>query len=265
MSKRGAKAPRNSVAIVTGAARGIGKAIVDRFAGDGVHAVAVDITWSIFQTIAAIRSLNPGNKGFAVQADVSDANQIKQLFSEVAERLGRIDILVNNAGILIEKLAVDLEEEEWDKLMEVNVKSVFLCCKEAANYMTLRRRGRIVNIASQMGKVGVKYNSAYAASKAAVIRFTQVLALELAPYGITANSVCPGITATDMMARSIATQAKTQDIGPKHYEKQVCSSIPLGRMARPEKIANVVGFLVSKEASYITGQAVNVTGGNLCD
>jgi len=247
------------VAIVTGAARGIGKAIAKRLMMEGIAVVMVDISEEVFEAFKEMQETNKQFNGFALQADVSKKSDVEKMVKVLIEKLKKIDILVNNAGVLIEKLVIDLKEEDWDVLMNVNAKGVFLCCQAVARHMIKRKNGKIVNISSQLGKAGATYSAAYAASKAAVIRFTQVLALELAPYNINVNAVCPGATDTEMIRKS----ALSLGISPEAYKQQLILDIPFRRMATPRDIANTVNFLVSGDSDYMTAQAINITGGRV--
>jgi len=257
---------RNKVAIVTGAARGMGLSISKRLTKLGAKVVSVDILEGFEKcykdTVEGKKDLYPG---FPLKVDITVLEQVKYMVDTVIKRLGRIDILVNAAGILREELVVDLKEGDWDDLMNVNAKGVFMCCKYVAKEMIKKKSGKIINISSQQAVQGVKENAAYAASKAAVLRFTQVLAIELAPYGIQVNSICPGITKTEMIEQSCSRFASRMGLTINEYMKKLSNDIPLGRMASPEDIAGLVSYLASNDSDYITGAAILITGGLTCN
>jgi NAD(P)-dependent dehydrogenase (short-subunit alcohol dehydrogenase family) len=177
-------------------------------------------------------------------------------------KFGRIDILVNCAGVIKTSSALDLDEENWDETVNVNARGALFCAKHVAQHMIEEGiQGRIITIASQAGKRGEFYNCAYCASKAAAISITQTLALELAPYKITVNAVCPGVVETQMMRDVIADRAPLYGVTPEVYRENFLKEIPMGRIEQPEDVAKAVVFLASEYADYITGQALNVTGG----
>jgi len=252
----------NKVAIVTGAGKGIGRAIAIRFAEEGAKVVVNDIdAINAQKIIKEISSIN-GN-AIAVIADVTRSNDVEKLIKVTLDSFGRIDILVNNVGIYEPKPFLDISEEEWDRVMEVNVKSVFMCCKKVVPHMVKRGCGKIINIASISGKRGDTLISSYITSKHAVIGLTRALATELIQYGIIVNAVCPGITATD---RAIEYLKERAEISKRKVEDEVKAklcTIPIGRFAKPEEIAGLVAFLSSDESNYIVGQAINICGGAL--
>jgi NAD(P)-dependent dehydrogenase (short-subunit alcohol dehydrogenase family) len=252
---------RDKIIIVTGGGRGIGRAIAEEFTRYGAHVVVADITEDSAESFAALRSIRRKTKGFPMTVDVSESKDVKMLVATVIEKLGRIDILVNNAGIIGSGFIVDLNEEDWDTIIRVNAKSVFLCCREVAKHMIDRKRGKIINIASQAAKTGEAGNGPYCASKAAVVSLTQVLALELAQFNINVNAICPGYTDTEMMKHVFEKRGKLVGISPEEYKKQLCSGVPLKRMASPEEIAQLVVFLASEKSNYITGETINISGG----
>jgi 3-oxoacyl-[acyl-carrier protein] reductase len=233
------------VAIVTGASRGIGRAIAEQLGRDGAS-VVVNYAGSkekAEEVVQAIKSL--GAKAIAVQADMSNPDDVKRLFDTAESHFGSLHILVNNAGAFVMKPAIDITLEEFDKVINVNVRGVFLALQEAAR--RIQDGGRIVNIASNVTIQSMANASVYAASKAAVEQFTRVLAKELGAQQITVNAVAPGATETDMMPDMVRATA------PK--------MTPLGRLGQPKDIADVVAFVVSEEARWITGQIIGVNGG----
>ena len=204
-----------------------------------------------------------GRRGLAITADVTRRPDRTALADRTMDAFGRIDILINNAGIHRTALPLDVTEEHWDALMDVNARATFFCTQAVLPHMIAARRGNVVNVASMAGKVTAKTSVPYAASKAAVIALTQGLALAYAADGIRVNCVCPGYVDTEMSARAHESVPRLLNVAPDAYLRQVMDRIPLGRPARPDEVANVVAFLVSSDSTYMTGQALNVTGGLL--
>lgn len=237
-------------ALVTGASRGIGRAIALRLAAEGAS-VAINYagnTAKAEETKAAIEAA--GGKAALFQADVSDSAQVEQMVAAVTEAFGTIDILVNNAGITRDGLLMRMKEEDFDAVLDTNLKGIFHVTKAVSKLMMKKRAGRIVNMASVVGIMGNAGQTNYAAAKAGVIGFTKSAAREFAVRGITVNAVAPGFIATDMTAAM-----------PEKAKEATLAAIPLRRMGEPEDVANAVAFLVSDQASYITGQVVKVDGG----
>ena len=242
----------NKVALITGAASGIGFAIAKSFCKEGASVVINDINDAAGEKAA--RTLKElGCNAIYIRADVSKNTDVKHMFEFIAERFGKLDILVNNAGISLIKPLTELDESEWDKVINVNLKSVFLCSKHAIPLM--RNGGVIINISSVLGLVGSRGESAYCASKGGVIALTKALALELADKGIRVVAVCPGSVKTEMLKKVIESKGKDTVL------EFIKSNIPLKRPAEPEEIANVVLFLASDAASYVTGSVIVVDGG----
>jgi NAD(P)-dependent dehydrogenase (short-subunit alcohol dehydrogenase family) len=249
------------VAIITGAAMGLGKAIATKLAAEGANVALWDMNIEAAERLAV--ELDPsGKKAAAFKVNVTDEAEILATVAKTAEKFGRIDILVNNAGIHRSAHTVDVTEDDWDRLLAVNAKGVFFASQAVLRHMIPARRGNIISLASMAGKIGLKTSLVYGITKAAVISMTKSLALAHAADGIRANCVCPGIVETDMIYQ-IDREAGEKLFGlkPGEYLKQRVEQIPLGRIETTEDVANLVGFLASGKSSYMTGQAINVTGG----
>ena len=237
-------------ALVTGASRGIGRAIALRLAAEGAD-VAVNFAGSAAKAEEVKNAIiEMGRKAIAIQADVKDASSVAGMVEEVKKTFGRIDILVNNAGVSRDGLLMRMKDEDWETVIDTNLRGVFQCTKAVSKIMMKQRYGRIVNMASVVGLVGNAGQANYAASKAGVIGFSKSVARELASRGITVNMVAPGCIDTDMTA-----------VLPDKVREAMLADIPLARVGKPEDVASAVAFLVSDEAAYITGQVINVDGG----
>ena len=237
-------------ALVTGASRGIGRAIALALAKEG-YAVAVNYAGSR-EAAEAVRDeiTAAGGRAFILQGDVSSAEDVDRIFKTVKEEFGFLDVLVNNAGITRDSLLVRMKENQWDEVIDTDLKSNFLTVKAAGAMMMRRKKGAIINIASVSGIVGNIGQLNYSAAKAGVIGLTKTAARELAPRGIRVNAVAPGFTLTDMT-----------DKIPEDVKNGMLHAIPLGRFGQAEEIAKAVAFLASDKASYITGQVLKVDGG----
>lgn len=237
-------------AIVTGASRGIGRAIALKLAELGANVVVNyrNNASSVEEVVGAIEG--KGVKALAVQGDVSNFEDAKKIVDEAQESFGSIDILVNNAGITKDALLMRMKEEDFDKVINVNLKGVFNCTKHVVPIMMKQRSGRIINISSVVGLAGNAGQANYAAAKAGIIGFTKSVAKEIASRGVTVNAIAPGYVQTDM----------TEVLSDK-IKKEIKSNIPLKRLGTPEDIANTAAFLASDIASYITGQVISVDGG----
>src|SRR5207247_1564945 len=252
------------VAVVTGGSRGIGKAIAQRFLREGASVCVAANEPLALETAAALAdAARDGAKIIGAVVDVTDRAQVQALYARVAAELGEVDISVQNAGVITVARLEDLSEAEWDKIMDVNTKGVFLCCQEAAVRMRAAgKRGRLINTASGQARQGFIYTPHYAASKFGVVGITQSLAKELAKTGITVNAFCPGIITTDMWAYNDAAWGKLLgDYKPGELMKEWVDNIPMGRAGSGEDVAGLVSFLASEDAAYITGQTINVDGG----
>ena len=244
--------------VVTGAAQGMGRAIAEAFITEGARVVLSDLNEE--GVVKTAGELGQNGNTFAVRCDVTKAEDVKSLVEGAVEHLGAVDVFVNNAGTITMRQVIDLGEDEWDLVMDVNAKGVFLCTRAILPHMLERKSGSIVNIASQAGKRGYKLFAHYCASKAAVIVFSKGVALEVAPH-VRINCVCPGIVNTDMMEREYGWEQAMTGEPKESIQKRWMSGIPMGRFQEPEHIARVALFLASDEASEMTGQAINVTGG----
>jgi len=246
------------VAIVTGGGRGIGRAIALALTKEGADVAIVDLRLAKNVVNAITKT---GRRALAIEGDVTNSNDVDHAVEEALKYFGRIDILVNNAGIIRIASVMDSREEDWDATLAVNAKGVFLFSKAVAKHMMSQRGGKIVNIASDAGKTGEPLLAIYCASKFAVVGFTQAFALEMAPYNINVNAVCPCYVETEMLEDSAKEIGKRESRSPEEIKAQWASDIPLRRLATTEDVAKAVVFLVSDDASFITGQAINVTGG----
>jgi len=242
------------VAIVTGAGRGIGRAIALALTREGADVIVNDVDPRSAEATAN-ETRTTGRRALSIVADVSKKEEVIKMVETAIKAFGKIDILVNNAGIFSSIPLEDMTEENWDKTLKINLKSVFLCSQAAMKFMKLQKSGKIVNIASLAGKVGgIVAGADYAASKAGVLCLTKSLAKQLAPYGINVNAVAPAWIETDMMKD-----------WPKETKEAVLKQIPLGRFGKPEEVAEAVAFLVSEGAGFITGATIDINGGILMD
>ncbi|HXA96244.1 MAG TPA: SDR family NAD(P)-dependent oxidoreductase [Candidatus Dormibacteraeota bacterium] len=252
---------RGQTAIVTGAGRNIGRAIALELAGMGADVVVAEMDEATgARTADEVRKL--GRRALALRTDVTRRADLTTMADRAMAEWGRIDILVNNAGIHRSMHTADVTEADWDRLLAVNAKGVFFASQAVLRHMVAAKRGNIVSLASMAGKMGLKTSLVYGVTKAAVISMTKSLALAHAADGIRVNCVCPGIVETDMIMQ-VDREAGEGLMGlkPGEYLKQRVAQIPLGRIEKPEDVAHVVGFLASGKSSYMTGQAINVTGG----
>jgi NAD(P)-dependent dehydrogenase (short-subunit alcohol dehydrogenase family) len=245
--------------LVTGGAAGMGRAIAQAFANEGAHIFIADIDHERVAGTAE-EIARGGAKAHHHGVDVTDPEQVDEMVAKANEELDGIDILINNAGVITMDKIVDVTPEDWDFVMDVNAKGVFLCMRATVPGMLERGGGQIVSVASQAGKRGYKLFAHYCASKAAVILLTKGLALEVAPT-IRVNCVCPGIVNTEMMDREYVWEEEMTGEKQESIKERWMSGIPMGRFQEPEHVAGVVQFLASDAASEMTGQAINITGG----
>jgi 3-oxoacyl-[acyl-carrier protein] reductase len=237
------------VALVTGAAQGIGKAVALLLARNGADIVVSDINLEKAEEAAnEIKSI--GRKALAVKGDVANWNDVERMVEVILEKFAKIDILVNNAGITRDKLILRMTEEDWDAVLDVNLKGTFHCTKAVVRHMAKQRSGKIVNIASVVGEMGNAGQANYSASKAGVIGLTKTIAREFAQRGININAIAPGYIETPMT-----------EVLPEKAKEELKKLIPMERLGKPEDVAEAVLFLVSEESNYITGQVLNVNGG----
>ena len=249
-----------TVAIVTGGGRGIGRATALELARLGADVVVAEV-----DDAGAVRTADEvsglGRRAIAARTDVTKRADLRAMVDRAKGELGRIDILVNNAGIYRAAAHLDVDEDHWDAVMNINAKAVFFATQAVLPTMIAQKSGAIVNLASMAGKVGSKTNLPYNVSKAAVISMTKSLALAHAGDGIRVNCVCPGFVETDMWTKVSTEQSAILGISTDEFNRQRRASVPLGRMERPEDVANVIGFLASSKSGYMTGQALSVDGG----
>ncbi|MEW4734778.1 3-oxoacyl-[acyl-carrier-protein] reductase [Staphylococcus aureus] len=237
-------------ALVTGASRGIGRSIALQLAEEGFN-VAVNYAGSKEKAEAVVEEIKAkGVDSFAIQANVADADEVKAMIKEVVSQFGSLDVLVNNAGITRDNLLMRMKEQEWDDVIDTNLKGVFNCIQKATPQMLRQRSGAIINLSSVVGAVGNPGQANYVATKAGVIGLTKSAARELASRGITVNAIAPGFIVSDM------TDALSDEL-----KEQMLTQIPLARFGQDTDIANTVAFLASDKAKYITGQTIHVNGG----
>jgi 3-oxoacyl-[acyl-carrier protein] reductase len=240
---------KGKIALITGSAQGIGKAIALKLADAGADIIISDVNLEASQATAQeIESL--GRKTIAIKCNVADANEVNELVKKATEVFSKIDILVNNAGVTRDNLLMRMNENDWDMVLDINLKGAFLVTKAICPIMMRQRNGRIINIASVVGKMGNAGQANYAASKGGMIAFTKSIAKEFSSRNITCNAVAPGFIETPMTAKL-----------PDTIKELYIKSIPLNRFGTSEDVANAVQFLASDESGYITGQVISVDGG----
>ncbi|HID07406.1 MAG TPA: sorbitol-6-phosphate dehydrogenase [Armatimonadetes bacterium] len=254
---------KDKVAIVTGAGQGLGEAIAMRLAQEGAHVVVVDINPIGATAVAEAVKKRFGVRALGLKVDVTKESDVAEMVHRTVEEFGRIDILVANAGILIAGEITEFDVDSWRRVIDINLVGYMICAKHVAKFMIPQRSGVIIQINSKSGKKGSYKNSAYASSKFGGIGLTQSLALELAPYGIRVNAVCPGnLLDSPLWVRSLYDQySKRWGITPEEVREKYEGQVPLGRGCTYDDVCNVVVFLASDESAYMTGQAINVTGG----
>ncbi|HHY68016.1 MAG TPA: beta-ketoacyl-ACP reductase [Alicyclobacillus sp.] len=242
------------VAIVTGAARGIGAAVAKQLASEGARVGVFDLNVEgAKEVVAEIQSM--GSDGLALSCDVSKADQVETCFRQVVDSFGRLDIVVNNAGVIRDNLLYKMTEDDWDTVIDIHLKGTFLCSREGQKYMVPQRYGKIVNVSSTSA-LGNRGQTNYSAAKAGIQGMTRTMAIELGPFGINVNAVAPGFIATEMTR---ATAARI-GISFEQLTEEFVKSNPIRRVGTPEDIAKAVAFLASDDAAYITGQTLYVAG-----
>ncbi len=243
-------ASEGRVSLITGGSRGIGKAIALQFSSQGLR-VAVNYISNRSAADEVVKIIeDAGGSAVAVQGDVTKRDDVERIFAETTESLGPVEILVNNAGIISDSLLMRMSDEDWDSVIDLDLRSIFLCTREAIRTMIRSRWGRVINIGSVVGLRGNSGQANYAAAKAGMVGFTQSIAKEVGSRNITVNCVAPGYVETDIV----------EDL-PKDLKQAIMDRVPIGRFGYPEEIAGMVGFLASDAASYVTGQAIAVDGG----
>lgn len=243
------------VALITGAGRGIGAATALRLAEEGARIALVDLdqegTAQVAEQITA-----HGSEGLALTCNVADAAAVQATVAETVNRFGRLDVLVNNAGVVRDNLLFKMSDEDFDTVIAVHVRGMFLCARAAQQQMVAQKRGRIISLSSTSA-LGNRGQVNYAAAKAAIQGMTRTLALELGPFGITANAVAPGFIDTAMTRET----ARRMGLEPEDYQQAAAQRIPLRRVGQPSEVASVIAFLASDDASYVSGQTIYVAGG----
>jgi len=246
------------IAIVTGSGRGIGAATARRLAADGMAVAVLDLDEAT-SAATAKEITDAGGRAIAVSADVSQSDQVEAAVRRVAGELGEPAVLVNNAGVIRDNLLFKMTDDDWDTVVDVHLRGSFLMTRAVQAYMVAQRYGRIVNLSSSSA-LGNRGQVNYSAAKAGLQGFTKTLAIELGPFGITANAVAPGFIATDMTA---ATAARL-GVDFEDFQKIAAERVPVRRIGQPEDVANTISFLVSEGASFVSGQVIYVAGGPLC-
>jgi NAD(P)-dependent dehydrogenase (short-subunit alcohol dehydrogenase family) len=251
---------QGQIAIVTGAGRGIGRATALELARLGADVVVAELDKAgAERTAGEVTAL--GRRALALPTDVTRRADLAAMVARTRSAFGRVDILVNNAGIYRAASTLQITEDHWDAVLTINAKAVFFASQAVLPTMIAQKRGVIVNLASMAGKIGSANNLPYNASKAAVISITKSLALAHAADGIRVNCVCPGFVETDMWATVSAKLGALSGVVAEEFTRRRLATVPLGRMERPEDVANVIGFLAGSKAAYMTGQAISVDGG----
>ncbi len=253
---------QNKSAIVSGAGRGMGKAIALKLASEGADVAVADIVKENAEK-TAMEIEASGRRSFSGKVDVRDKQSVNSFVDAATGKLGKLDIMVNVAGVLTLGSTINLREEDWDYVMDTNIKGTFLFSQAAAKQMVSQGKGgKIICISSNGGKSGFPFEAHYCASKHAVIGFVRSLALELAQHKVNVNAICPGYIVTDMHKLEMSSWAKLQGRTEEEVRREALATIPWGRMGTPEDIAKVAVFLASEDSEYMTGQAINVSGGN---
>ena len=250
---------KDRVAIITGAAGGIGKVIAEAFATEGAKVAIADINLDAAEKTAQ----EIGNSAIAIKVDVSNKPSVEKMVEVVEKILGPPDILVNNAGVSYIVPFLECSQELWDKTIDINLKGTFNCSQAAIGRMMPRQKGVIINMSSQSGKSGNSQYAAYCASKFGIIGLTQSLAMEFAGEGIRVNALCPGVVFTPLWDQMITAYAEKRHMKPEEVKPYFESKIPMGRLCTEKDVADTAVFIASDKASYITGQSINISGGSV--
>ena len=257
----GAARLAGKVAVVTGAGRGLGRAIARAFAREGAPVLVSDISGEEEETVRLILH-EDGGTAAPVRVDVTRPQDIQIMAARAVELFGGIDILLNNAGVIINKPFLETSEEDWDRQFDVISKGTFLCSREIAQRMVQRAEGgRIINISSSGAHRPVVDESAYCAAKTSVLMLTRAMALELAPYGITVNAVCPGMIDTEMLNEALREVARRRGVSEQDVKRAEVDAVPLRRFGNPRDVADACVYLASDAAAYVTGACIDITGG----
>jgi NAD(P)-dependent dehydrogenase (short-subunit alcohol dehydrogenase family) len=255
---------QDRVAIVTGAAKGMGSAISGALAGEGAHLVLAAREPAPLEALARALAEQPGGRRYIpVPTDVTDAGAAQALAQRALDEFGRIDVLVNAAGVIgpIETPLHKIAPEDWDRVLSVNLKGTFLCCRAVVPAMMERRSGKIINIAGTSGLRGYRFRAAYSSSKWALRGLTRTLALEVGPYGVNVNAICPGVVEGDRMTTIIKEKARVRNWAPDQVSHEYIEEMALRRFTKDDDIAHAVVFLASDESRQITGHEIVVDGG----
>lgn len=256
------KVLEDKLCVVTGAARGMGKALAIKYAENGANVVLMDLNKEGIE--AASKEIEAlGVKALPLVVNIASSMEIDNAVNEIESKFTKIDILANCAGISTSRLMLDVEESEWDKVINVNLKSVYMLSKRVARNMIKNKvkNGKIISISSQASKIGEFGNGVYCVSKAGLNMLTQILGLELAEYGISVNAICPGYVNTEMVQQVFQKRGPLEGMTPEEYEKALTDTVPMKRMAEPDEIADFMLFLSTDKANYITGVSLTIAGG----
>ncbi|WP_415929325.1 SDR family NAD(P)-dependent oxidoreductase [Zhenpiania hominis] len=255
---------KGKTCVVTGAAGGIGYAVCEAYASNGANVAMIDINQEALDAKAAKLKEDYGTETLTLVVDLASVAEIREAAAKIEEKFGAIQALANCAGVSIYGDPLTYTEEDWDKSLDTNLKGTFFLTQAVANNMVKNKvKGKIVSIASQAGVIGEPNGHAYGASKAGVCMITQTLAIDLAQYGICVSAIAPGITKTGMIEKYLEEEAPRQGMTKEEFEAFRCAEIPLKRFAEPREVADLIYFLSSEKASYLTGSTYNITGGNV--
>lgn len=255
---------KGKTCVVTGAAGGIGYAVCEAYASNGANVAMIDINQEALDAKAAKLKEDYGTETLTLVVDLASVAEIRDAAAKIEEKFGAIQALANCAGVSIYGDPLTYTEEDWDKSLDTNLKGTFFLTQAVANNMVKNKvKGKIVSIASQAGVIGEPNGHAYGASKAGVCMITQTLAIDLAQYGICVSAIAPGITKTGMIEKYLEEEAPRQGMTKEEFEAFRCAEIPLKRFAEPREVADLIYFLSSEKASYLTGSTYNITGGNV--